>query len=206
MIRVFLFALVLVIIPSISLGGMFRGNPLDKKSVVQFPTGGCNDNATWQAQLKLVGGEWMDVNLGDTVIHDHDGIAWEKGMSLLWRACCVCKEGATCDDENGTHVERSCVEAGPMPLTYSCPNIYNLSGTPYQADHVARWNAANVASPTPTPVPVLSGPPLGACCSEIGKPWACGQAIENTCLNIIEGGWKWVEGEQCSNELCAGGE
>lgn len=173
-------------------GNFFRGNPLLDLDVVQWSEPFCTESAVYSAEWRVPPSEvWVPIPFGGN-LDPNDGIAYQPGVGILFRACCV------------RDSDRDCIDAGPEPVTKACPNIYSVGGGAYKPEDVAGWNAqAVMVEPTPAPTPP-PGPALGACCLDVDKPWACGQAIENTCLNILEGGWKWVEGEQCSNELCQG--
>jgi hypothetical protein len=180
--------------------GMGGGSPLDEMHVVQWPENLCTQEHETQSREWSWGSGFVPIPWAGK-IQAHDGIAWPIGLTVTFRECCVCREGFDCE------TERICEEAGTVPGFTPAGAIYRLDSQPFDAVDVAEWNekhtaAAPTATPVPpTPVPTPPGPPLGACCFDPEKPWVCGQAIENTCLNL-QSGFRWVEGEPCSTDVC----
>lgn len=175
-------------------GWFNRGNPLLKMNVVQWPEDLCTQEWSKQTREWTTGDAWTEISWEEK-LEALDGIAWEKGLDVRYRACCVCRDGFDCDKE------RACEEMGEVPWEGPAGAIYNVSGSPYSPEHVAGWNAAHAPQPTATPVPPPPGPVLGACCFDFEKPWICGQALEGTCMN--QGGVKWVSQRECSTEICS---
>jgi hypothetical protein len=130
-------------------GGMFRGNPIDKLTVVSWtPPNTCDaeNGERWEAQfsgpIRRTSEGWQPVVLGGTVTPETGNcVAYSRGLHLRWRACCI------------NEVGKACAVAEPGELHQPCSQIYQVNGVPFRADHVLRWNEDHVTPATPTPTP-----------------------------------------------------
>ena len=134
-------ALLLCCLPLLGMGWFGGRNPLDSKSVVSFEKRDCNkwcDNCShWVAEWITGSLGWQPIPFSSKLI-DGDGIAFEAGLNIPMRACCVCNEGVEC------YPERVCDYPDEAPLYKPPPHIYNLTtGKLYPQGQVDNWNAGH---------------------------------------------------------------
>jgi hypothetical protein len=142
-------ALLLVFAVGFAQAGMFRENPIDKLSVLKWNAGTPADaDYYWQSYFKLAGSPWTEFGIDNHEILPGDCMAYSRGLTVKWKSCYVDGDGAILHLVDEPEVP-ACIKAELAPFTEACTRIYNVAGQEFAADHVARWNAEHVTTPTP---------------------------------------------------------